>query len=169
MDALVFFAISMVISSVFLSQAYLDSRGGDSEIDGDARLDPASILAVLLRTSIGANLTLDLDKELRVRPTDSVGECLSVEALAVASGVPSETFDVLNSHVLTIAALAVGPPVAPHVWIMEWTDGGWKPLVFIEAENPSTDDRRAASFDLPCEDGLRFRVTLVLEPSTLGA
>ena len=168
MDALVFFAVSMVISSAFVSQALREGTSGTDLSDADLLPDPSPVLAVLLRTSIGSAFVLDYGKQVVVGRETTVGEALAVEAWGLSTGVDAAAFGELNREVLYIAGLASGDGVVPHVWIMMLTDEGWVALAEIEDERPVAPDTRAASFDLPYESEERCMVTLVLELAPLG-
>ena len=167
MDAMVFFAASIVISSAILSQTFREDLSATDASVQETLPDPASLLAILLRTSIGTELVLDFGKGFVVHPDTTVGEVLSVEVPALSSGVDEIVFSGLNREILSIAELASGPNVVPHLWIMECVEGAWMALTCIEENDPSGADTRAASFDMPSEGGSRCMVTLVLEPASL--
>ena len=168
MDALVFFAVSMVISSAFVSQTLREGPSGIGVSDADMVPDPSPVLAVLLRTSVGSEFVLDCGKEVVVGREATVGDALAVEAWGLSTGVDAAVFGELNQEVLQIAERASGDGVEPHVWIMRLTDEGWVALAEIEDEKPVAADARAASFDLPYEGEVRCMVTLVLELAPLG-
>lgn len=168
MDAMIFFAASLLISSIVMSQAFQDRCDNVDAIGAGAALDASSILGVLLRTSIGRSVPLDCENPVAVQPTTTVGECMAAEAVAILSGEPAEAFADLNGLILAIAELAVSPGIVPHLWIMLVTADGLKSIVRIEERPPVACERHAASFDLPAEDDARCFVTLVLEPATLG-
>ncbi|HIH01270.1 TPA: hypothetical protein HA259_04215 [Thermoplasmata archaeon] len=103
-----------------------------------------------------------------MRPDTAVGEVLSVEALALSSGVDGAVFEGPNWEILSIAERASGPGVIAHLWITGCFDGAWVTLTRVEEKALSDSDTRAASFVLPSETAFRCRVTLMLELAALG-
>lgn len=165
MDALVFFAVALLISSIVVSQAHLEGQNRGSPLDAGPGFDAASVLGVLMRTSIGESIWLNTSKPTLVHFTTAVGECLAVEAAALLSGATVVAFDEMNDAILRIAVGLVSPFVVPHVWLMRDLAGSWTRLAAIEEAAPSAGDRYAASFDLPAVGDIGCAVALVLEPA----
>jgi len=168
MDALVFFAVAMLISSILMSRAYAGSMDAVGHLDPLGVDDATEVLPVLLRASLGEDVVIDTSDLVIIRRTATIGECLSAEVAALRSGESLAAFEVLNAVVLSAAERLVSPLVLPHIWLMYGTDGSLVCLAAIERQQPSAENREAASFDLPAEYGSRCAVTLVLEPSALG-
>lgn len=168
MDALVFFTVAMLISSILLSRAYLDRRDETDTLWCDVSYDASTLLGVVLRASIGECVTLNVSgRQVTVSPTAAIGECVAMEATALLSGDEPRVFDEVNGMILEIVKDVAGPFVVPHLWVLRSEDGSWDALMRIEDRPPAADACQAASFDLPVGHIGRCRVTLVLEPSLL--
>jgi hypothetical protein len=168
MDALIFFTVALLISSILISRAHQDQLDVADEVRSDNGFEASTLLEVVLRASIGECVSLNVaERQLTESPTTSVGDCLSMEATALISGIEPRAFDEVNGMILGIIKCAAGPAVVPHLWIMLSEDGCWDTLLRIEGSVPVAGFSNAASMDLPVGCGEGCRVTLVLEPSFL--
>lgn len=167
MDAIVFFSVAVLISSIMLSRTYQEYRDEVKGPELDAAYDVSSFLEVLLRGSIGEAMSLNITGNMTIRPTTTVGECLAMEASALLDGESADAFRGMNDLILVIAGRIAGQLVVPHVWILHSLNDSWIPVVEIENHPPMSENRRAAWFDLPADGADRCRVTLVLEPALL--
>ncbi len=105
LDAMVFFAAALVVSSVLLSYVE-DSRVVTDE--GPDR-DPAEALSVFLRASLGSDVDLLEDGSILIRARDQAGECLLVELSGLSEGLPKETYDRLNEVLSQILSSICSP------------------------------------------------------------
>lgn len=167
MDAVVFFSVAVLISSILLSRTLHEYRDEITAPEFEAAYDASSFLEVLLRGSIGESMGLDTTALITIRPTTTVGECLAMEAAALLDGELPDAFQEMNDMILDIAARIAGQLVVPHLWIMQSLNGSWVSVAGIEDRPPVSQNRHAASFDLPADGADRCRVTLVLEPALL--
>ncbi len=167
MDAIVFFSVALLISSIMLSRTYHEYRDEVEAPEFDAAYDASSFLEVLLRGSIGEGMSLNITGHITTRPTITVGECLAMEASALLDGESADAFRGMNDLILVIAGRMAGQLVVPHVWILHSLNDSWIPVVEIEDRPPVCENRRAAWFDLPADGPDRCRVTVVLEPALL--
>jgi len=167
MDAIVFFSVAVLISSIMLSRTYQEYTDEVEVQEFDAAYDVSSFLEVLLRGSIGEGMILNVSGLITIRPTTTVSECLAMEASALLNGKSLETFQGMNDLILIIAGRMAGQQVVPHVWILHSLNDSWIPVVEIENRSPMSENRHAASFDLPADGADRCRVTVVLEPALL--
>jgi hypothetical protein len=94
LDAIVFFSAAILVSSVLLSYG-IEAR--DSAEIGPTR-DPANLLEVFLKASVGVDLTLDLGVRVTVRSNEQIGECLSIELRGLSEGIPVKAFLPLNQQ-----------------------------------------------------------------------
>lgn len=164
LDAMVFFSIAMLVSSILVLQTEACSDAAVGISDGS----PTSVggmLAALMTASIGQPVKIDLGPGLTVLGQESVAECLSAELYALGSGSGPALFAELNEAVLglldslTLAAFR-GWLVAVH------PEGSWEaPTLAIPGLPLASSLSYAASCQLPCEDGALYTVTLVLQPA----
>ena len=89
-----FFSAAMLVSSILLSYGV----GTPSRPELGPNQDPANLLEVFLRSSVGFDVTLSPGEDLVVRSHDQVGECIMVELEALGKGLPIEVFLPLNQH-----------------------------------------------------------------------
>jgi len=167
MDAMVFFAVMLLICSLQLSMCREDGVYDDMHLDLAGRSDPESVLPVLLKASIGVRCVVSLESQLEVLAYTTVSECLAAEAVAVMRGAPLDPFDVLNGVILGIAANISHPLLAPHIVLYHECDDDMTILLRIERWPPSSEDLFAACCDLPEDGDVRLTVSFQLEPALL--
>lgn len=163
LDAIVFFSVAILISSLILSQSYAESLEGPQYSDSCYGCDASSVFEVLLRSSIGETIVVDGLRTFTIHSEATVCECLSMELSALISGEQEDAFESLNEVIIGIAEKAVGLSVIPHIHVMRLLDGSWSTVVAIERAEAVSDNRAAASFDLPDEISLQSRISLILE------
>lgn len=168
MDAIVFFSVAILISSIILSQTYQEYRAEVEAQEFDAAYDVSSFLEVLLRGSIGEGLSLNVTGHMAISSATTIIECLAMEASALFLGESLDAFQAMNGLILIIAERMAGQQVVPHVWVLRSLNDSWVPIVEIEESPPLSENRRAAFFDLPADGVERCRITLVLEPALLS-
>jgi hypothetical protein len=108
MDAMVFFAAAMVVSSILLSYE------SDSRPETEARPypDPSEALGVFLKASIGSDAVLSMADPVSIRAGDLAGECLLVELCGLSDGLPEDVFDPLND----LLSRMLSDICAPWAW-----------------------------------------------------
>lgn len=167
MDAMVFFAVAMLICSVQLAQLHGEITADRAQIVTDERYDPRALLDALLGTSIGQMLTIDADVALVVRPELRVADCLAAEALGLMRGHALSAFDEMNNKILAITSLASAPLSRPTIFVDKIGDEVSRMLTLGE-DRAQAANLRAASSDLFVDGAERVVVTLVLEPALLS-
>ncbi|MDH3364790.1 MAG: hypothetical protein OEM29_02125 [Thermoplasmata archaeon] len=167
MDAMVFFAVAILISSLQLCMYRVEAVPDDVNANPASRCNPESILPVFLKASLGARCVVQLDRPLDVPAHTTVSECLAAEATAVLRGEPVDSFDSLNSMILGIATNISHPLMTPHVILHLHTIVGDAVILRIERSPPGSGDILSACCDLP-EDGIqRVTISFQLEPAFL--
>lgn len=164
MDALVFFAIAMLLSSALLVQvrSVVDR---DAVIGGETDVDAGNMLEVLMAASIGRSLSIPLEKEIVIARDEPVSECVRAELYALISGTDLEAFDGLNEAVADILDVLSGPSMRACL-VASLLDGpSNEPLLVIPGPYRPTGLAYASSMDLPCADSVLCRVLLLLEPA----
>lgn len=94
LDAIVFFSAAILVSSVLLSY---DLSGTKDSGVGPTQ-DPANLLDVFLRASIGKEIVLELGEHVTIRSDDQIGECMILEIGALSQGMPLTVFQPLNQE-----------------------------------------------------------------------
>lgn len=156
MDAMVFFSIAVVTSSVVLS--YDEVRTDD--LAGADSIDPENILRVFLRACVGVDTTLYDGTE--VDGKECAADCLMAEAMRIVDGVDPGLFTELNGALLASLERVVAAGFAPHLSVVSHVGGT---LIDIGRATAGVEDLLAASEEFPDVGGSRCLVVLVLVPS----
>ncbi|UCE81008.1 MAG: hypothetical protein JSV94_00790 [Methanobacteriota archaeon] len=167
MDAMVFFAIMLIICSIQLSALSRDMWSDDQLIEPTGRGDPSSVLSVLMRASIGVGSSIRIDGGLSVPPDTLVSECLAVEAASLVGGIAETAFCVLNGVIISIMTNLTHPLTKPHLILNRHTEDGMFVLLRLENDLLESVDVTAADCDLPSCAEDRITVSLLLEPALL--
>ena len=168
LDAMVFFAIAMLMCAVQLSALEKDVRQLSWPEIMTGRSDPGCVLPVLLAASIGAETYVHADAPLLVPAHTPVSDCLAAEAISLLNGLGIEAFEGLNGIVLDIVSNLTHPLLTPHVLLHHHTKDGHVLLARIEGGPPRTGcDIAAASCELPGIDSETVTVSLMLEPALI--
>jgi len=165
MDAVVFFAAAVMISSVLMFYS-----SGPGAIDGDANQvcpDTAVMLDVVLRASIGHEVEVALGVGMTIPSTFTVYECLAAEMHALEGGVSNEVFQELNEAILAIIRSACGHSFVPHLLVLGPDLRMDSPMIAIPTVPPASFEAYASSCEMPRADGSQTLVALVLCPALL--
>jgi hypothetical protein len=165
MDSMVFFAAALAISGVLVSYArpLVEPR---TDLQGDA--DPAGILRVLLRTSIGRPVSIDLHGSYRLDGTEVVATCIAVEVSALSSGASQMPFSSLNAIILEMMNSLCDPVFEPVLTVYDLGEGSPDPVLKLPNVEVDSKNRYASSTDIPGDDGNPFKVVLILYPAALS-
>lgn len=160
MDAMVFFAIAMVTSSIVLS--YADDRASDHMRDVEGAVDPEDVLRVFLRASVGVDI--ELWDGLTVSARESVADCLYAEVASLSGGTEPGLFTGMN-EVLLDALENISPAgTTCHLTIVD-IGGSGEALLTIERMPAVGGVLFSASQEFPAVMGSDCLVVLVLVPS----
>lgn len=164
MDALVFFMVAMVISSILL---YYSSSGPTETQDdhGQGMSDPHEILGVLLRSSIGCEITVSLDAPRYISWDTEVGMCLLLEAEAIVDGMTPGAFDELNKTVLDLLRSLCNSVYEPFLSVMAEDDTGTERIISIPGAPTKSNHMYAATMNLVQDEEKALLVQLVLCPA----
>ncbi len=162
MDAMVFFAVAMLASSVLLS--YSRSQPLDPLGDADGAGDPAEVLRVFLRASVGAEI--ELWDGLTIAGCEPVADCLMAEACWISQGAAPSSFEELDIVLLAMLEKIVAPGLSPHLQVIDTVDGG-QTVLRIERSPAASDVRVSATQEFPGVGGSGYLAVLVLDPSLL--
>lgn len=165
MDAMVFFAIAMLLSGALLAQVR-SASDEYSVVVGGAEVDAANMLEVLMAVSIGQTLAITLEKTIVIASHEQVSECLRAELHALASGAEPEAFDALNEAVAEALRALAGPCMRASLVASFGEGSSDEPLLEIPGRCHPAGLAYASSVDLPCGDGVVFKILLVLEPAS---
>ena len=168
MDAMVFFALTMLICSVQLLQLHRELSADDSLDLAEGRRNPLGLLRAFLGTSIGCRMTLDMVPEVVVRPETKVADCLVTEAICLIDGGAASVFDEMNRALLAIVANASARFALSCLCVDSSTEGvGSRLLTLGHCDEASGGNSYAASSELMTYGSSRITVTLVLFPALL--
>ena len=159
-----FFAVALAICGVLASYArpLVEPR---TELQGDA--DPAEILRVLLRASIGRPVTIDLEGSHRLDGTEDVATCIAVEVRALSSGTSQTVFSSLNAIILEMMTSMCNPVFEPFLIVYDVDDGSPSPVLKLPYEVADSENRYASSTEIPGDGGNPFKAILILSPAAL--
>lgn len=164
MDALVFFMVAMAISSVLLYYSGLGTTWTEDDL-GQGMSDPHEILGVLLRSSIGREITVSLEVPRYISWDTEVGVCMLLEAEAIVDGMAPEAFEELNKTVLDILRSLCNPVYEPFFSVMAVDDLGTARIVSIPGVPITSDRMYAATMDLVQDEEKALLAQLVLCPA----
>ncbi len=164
MDSMVFFAAALVVCGVLVSYARPTVEPEESS-QGDA--DPAEILRVLLRASIGCPVSIDLEGCHRLDGTEDVAICIAVEVRALSSGASLRVFSSLNALIIEMMISLCNPVFEPFLAIYELDDGSPNPVLMLPCEEAASECRYASSTEIPGDGGNSYKAILVLSPASL--
>ncbi len=164
MDAMVFFAVSMVICGTLMS--YVVSNAGDHYEAVGTGADTDESLAVFLESSLGEGFVLDgLGLELTGR--EQLGETLLLISAMVLQGHPSEVFEPVLLHIEEVLVRVCDPCAALlRVSLAEGVE--WVTVMEIGQEPAENADTDSASQNLGMCEGAPVMVTLILCPALLS-
>jgi len=164
MDSMVFFAAALAVCGVLVSYArpLVEPR---TDLQGDA--DPAEILRVLLRASIGHSVSIDLEGSYRLDGTEDVATCIAVEVRALSSGASQTVFSTLNAIILEMMNSLCNPVFKPFLIVYDLDDGLRSPVLKLPYEEADSENRYASSTEIPGDDGNPYKAILILSPAAL--
>ncbi len=160
MDALVFFVGAILISSMLLS---LPGKASTSTRTSDSSIETARLLDSVLSASIGANLTLELDRPVHISRQSLVRDCLAFEADFLVRGEDPDRFSQLNSIVVDMLRECAPSSMEPHLLFVYRSYS--EPLLALPHLPGEECTRIASSVGLALEGGFEILVVLVLCPS----
>ncbi len=162
MDSMVFFVAALTICGILVSYAR-PSAESRADLRGDA--DPAEVLRVLLRASIGHAVSIDLEGNHLLDGTEDVAACIAVEMCALSSGAGQTVFSSLNAIILEIMISVCNPVFEPSLTVYDLDGVVPTPVLKIPCERALSEDRYASSTEIPRNDGDPYTVVLVLSPA----
>lgn len=115
LDAIVFFSAAILVSSVLLSYGLEATKGAEIR----PTRDPANMLDVFLRASIGVDITLDLSERVVVRSNEQIGECLAIELRELVGGSPVESFLPLNQQLSNVLLRLCGHSLQHRLVVLD--------------------------------------------------
>lgn len=162
LDAMVFFAISVVICSVMVSYAVPGASVDDGSM-GSAGAD--NLLAVFLGASLGDGVAIGVPG-FELTGSERFGEVLFLLSALALDGVPLEGFEPLLSHCSSVLS-ALSEPWSPFLRVVSDDGEGDVTLISIGYEPGNGRDSEAASQNLGEHGGSSLTATLVLSPALL--
>lgn len=146
----------------------LNQRGTDNgtEEEGAAGFcDPADLLVVLMRASVGTSMELNTSPSVTVTGYEEFSEVLSFELDELDSGTPIELFAEFNDILCGTLSGACTPAMEPHLVAFR-EDGSYdEPLLAVPSVPDPTALAFAGSVTLPSQLGGLYIVILVLDPA----
>jgi hypothetical protein len=166
MDAMVFFLVSVVISSAIL---YYSSLGTTVELrdHGQGQADPHELLETLLRSHIGTEILVTLDVPRHIAGDTDIGQCLLLEAEAVLDGMSVQAFGALNEAIGEALIGICSPMYSPHLAVLSSGIVGAAALISILGPPQHTSQIYASVAHLTHDEEKDLLVRLLLCPSAL--
>jgi hypothetical protein len=165
MDAMVFFSIAMLVSGMIMVHSW-DVSGETSHASDEMSARAAELLRVLMAASIGRPVSIPLAPDLIVQGHETISECLSAELYALTRGADAKAFDGMNEIVADALRAMSGPVMSAHLVIVHPGGSSMEPVLAIPGPCEAAVRAYSSSMDLPCEGGLLFTISLILEPAT---
>ena len=159
MDAVVFFAGAILISSSILSFSNIQPA---IEEQSDASLEASYLLDCVLSASIGSNLSVDAGHPMHLSRQTLVRDCIAFEGDCLFRGVEASGFSDLNLIVMRMLKECAPPSVDPCLLIVYKSYS--EPLLALPHIPDDVRERIASSVTLTLEGGSEIMVVLVLCP-----
>lgn len=161
---MVFFSIAMLVSGMIIVHSGDVSRD-TSDASDEMSARAAELLRVLMAASIGRPVSVPLAPDLIIQGHETISECLSAELYALTHGADAEAFDRMNG-IVADALRAMSGPIMGALLVVVHPDGSsMEPVLAIPGPCEAGMRAYSSSVDLPCEGGLLFTVSLILEPA----
>lgn len=167
MDALVFFLVATVISSVVLFYSGPANEPPIAE-HGQGRSDPDEVLKTVLHASIGDEIVVAVESQRHISKSTEIGQCLLIESGMLIEGAPVSAFGSLNAAVQSILEEVCSPFYEPRMTISELSDAGASQLISIPSETITCENQFGSSVELSLSDGTILLIQLVLAPAALA-
>lgn len=162
LDATIFFAAAILLSSILMSFPPASSDGDPSR---SPRVDANEVLVAFLHASISVRFEIVLDEPLAVTGAESFALCLSLEASVILSGGSAEPFQALND-IVREALLKLSPSgFAPSIIVTDKNRGLDDPLLAIPGAVERSNEIYAGSAWIPSSTGDELLVVLMLAPA----
>jgi len=168
MDAILFFLIAGVISSLMLASAFEGQDLGGLEREKMLSDRAAEMLRSFLDASLGRQVALFVDgAELVVSPATRVADCISAELAGLEEGVDQVAFCDLNAALCSALNSIAGPSASAYVCVHDLEGTSPSPVLSLPAPPPGSPNIYGSSCVLG--DGLatRYVVVLLLDPLPL--
>lgn len=165
MDAVVFFAASMLISTALLAYASDFAGPGSIHACNDWR-DPDEVLHAFLHASVGTELIVNLNSSVQIKGNEEIAECIAIETQALRSGAGIAPFEELNDVCLRILRSCSAPLYEPFLIVLCSDANGTEPILAIPWLPENHPEAHASSAEFPGLVGETILVTLILCPAS---
>jgi hypothetical protein len=169
LDAMMFFAIAMLVTDVCFSYFGQTSASG-LDRPGIERCDPGTILGVFLEASLGRSIAIPSSPEAELDGKDQVSDCLLVEMECVESCGDPLVFASLNQLFLEILLEICPPGMSPLLVSYSAARFIDEPVLVVSDPGWASYERadvRAASATMSSSEQHAYLVVLKLAPATL--
>ena len=164
MDAVVFFVIAITISSILFF--YVDDEVlRSAEQSDDDQSNPGAILKVFLHSSLGADIVLQLNGEVRIPGSSEIVECISTELEALALGQNLTDFSPLNDRLIIVLRSICSPVMEPFLMAINARGQKSDEMFSIPRAITESGTQLASSTRLPSSHS-SYLLILVLVPSS---
>ena len=156
LDAIVFFSAAIVVSSVLLSYGLEAPQSAEIR----STRDPANLLEVFLRASVGVDIILDLGERAVIRSNEQMGECLAIELRGLSEGLPVKAFLPLNQQFSDALQRLCGLSFHHRLVVLDQTS---EEILAIGMDiDGDARNAFASSMDMRDVDGTDYLVMLVI-------
>lgn len=168
MDAILFFLVAGVVSSVMLANAFGSRVPGDPGLADRLSGRAAEMLRAFLDASIGRQVVLFADgSELVVPASSEIADCITAELAALEKGVDQVAFRDLNEALCAALSAIAGPSVRALVCVHDTGSHDSAPVLALPETPPDSRNIYASSCVLGEEAGAAYLIVLLLDPSPL--
>jgi len=165
LDAMVFFAIALLVSSMLVSQARQETRPGSTGGE-EAYVD--SVLLAFLGASVGSSVRLMLEEPVEIESCEKIGDCLMAELHSLRDGHSTEDFEPLNAILTAVLVSIVEKPFLFSLSAYEVSGSGATLMIQLQnTEDPTGETAYASSTNVVDDDGALFVIVLQLRPAAL--
>ena len=164
MDALVFLTVALVVSSMMLEQVGGPTEEG-SFFGNDFPYMTNEVLTVVMRASLGEQVTVELWQRFVLPAETSFGEVLLLEAMAVLEGGDEAAFEEVETLLLGVLDSLLGPSLRGHLLVVVCEDVETT-VVAIE-HRPLESMQVSAASQVLSDNDTRLVVRLLVEPALL--
>lgn len=162
MDAMVFFAIAMLLSSAAI--AHTRNLSDVGEVTGHELIDPAELLSVVLHASICTRFDLMTEPSVAISGEEKVAAVIAAEVVLWRSGMNLAVFEEPNSRIHRMLISVCGPSYCALLRIVD--DPFGSPAIVVEIGEIGSEPETvlASCVELPVDAGPTFLVSLALAP-----
>ena len=163
MDALVFLAVALLVSSLMLRQVEGPAEPSVTDLEDTMPHSTTEVLAVVMESSLGDRVAVDLWDRFVIPADTSFAECLLLEATAVMAGADASSFEEVEARIQGVVDSLLGPSLRGHLLVV--VSEQVETAVVVIEHRPVESMQVSAASQVLSDDGTRVVVRLLVEPA----